>query len=159
AATPPVEPLEVFAAEERITQAEEARDRARQEVERLQGLEYQAKAWQELLARARAARDRFEQARNLLGEAAAIEKAADRLRELREWLPHVQIIVEQRGTVHTAEGRVKELNQLRQKKKDELDERDNALKQARDKRTTFQNLIVKDEARHRDVSACLRQST
>src|SRR5262249_25891910 len=34
AATPAVEPLEVFAAEERITQAEEARDRARQEVER-----------------------------------------------------------------------------------------------------------------------------
>jgi exonuclease SbcC len=159
AATPSVEPLELVAAEERITQAEEARDRARQEVERLQGLEYEAKRWQDLLARARAARDRFEQARNLLGEAAAIEKAADRLRELRDVLPHVQIIVEQRGTIHTAEGRVKELNQLRQKKKDELEERDNALKQARDKRTTFQNLIVKDEARHRDVSACLRQST
>ena len=41
-----------------------------------------------------------------------------------------------------ADVRVKELAVFRQKQKDQFDERDNALKQARDKRTSLLNVIV-----------------
>ena len=159
ASTPAVEPLELAAAEERIFQADEARAGSRAEVERLQGLEFRAKSWQELQGRLRTATLRFEQARDLLGAAAAIEKAALRLRELREVLPHMQVIVEQRAAVHGAEERTKELAKLRQKKKDELDERDNVLKQTRDKKASLQLLLGKDETRHREIVTQLRLST
>ena len=124
----------------------------------MQGLEFQARSWRELQDRLQAARDRCRQAEGLLAEAPAIEKAMARLSELREVLPHIQIIVEQGAAGHTAEERIKELVKVQQKKKDELAARDNVLKQTRDKKATLQNLIAQDETRHRQVVTALLES-
>jgi exonuclease SbcC len=158
-AVPHVSPEEWAAAAERITAAEAAREQARAEVERLQRLEMQAGAWIDLQKRLEQARERWRQAERLLGDAAAIEKAVERLRELREVLPRLQTVVEQRGAIHAAEQKLQEAEVLRQKQVEHLAQRDAALKQARDKRTTLQSTIATAEARHRDTAARFRQST
>ena len=81
----------------------------------------------------------------------------DRLRELRDVLPRLQVIAEQRNEVHKADEKTKQLTKERQKHADELTKRDHALKQSRDKRVSTQNLIDADAARQRSVSAELRQ--
>ncbi len=100
---------------------------------------------------------RWEQAERLLHDAAAIEKDVERLRELRDVLPRLQVIAEQRNEVHKAEEKSKELIKQRQKYVEELTRRDHALKQARDKRLSTQNLIDSDAARQRDIAGQLRQ--
>jgi DNA repair exonuclease SbcCD ATPase subunit len=157
--TPAVEPLELAAAGEAVLRAEEARNAATEDVDRLKELELRAKAWQDLQGRAQQARARHDEARLLLGQAEAIAEATARLRELREVLPHIRTVVEQRATIYTAEQRAKELGTTRQRKKDEWHERDNALKQARDKRETLRKLIAADEEQHRTIVNMLRQST
>ena len=154
-----VEPLELAEADELIFRAEEARKASAEEVERGRDLEFRARAWQELQGRLHTARTRHEEARTVLADADTIEKAADRLRELRAVLPHLQAVVEQRAAIFTAEQSAKDLSKLRQKKKDDWHERDNALRQARDKKTTLQKLIERDEEQHRTIVNRLREST
>ena len=157
AALPTVEPLEVAAADERIRTAEEAREQARADVDRLIGLAERAREWADLQKRFADSRNRWEQAERLLGDATAIEKDVDRLRDLRDVLPRLQVIAEQRNEVHKADEKTKQLTKERQKYFDELTKRDHALKQSRDKRLSTQNLIDADAARQRNVSAELRQ--
>ncbi len=156
ATLPTVEPLEVAAADERIRTAEEARELARADVDRLIGLAERAREWADLQRRFADAHNRWEQAERLLGDAAAIEKDVDRLRDLRDVLPRLQVIAEQRNEVHKADEKTKQLTKERQKHADELTKRDHALKQSRDKRVSTQNLIDADAARQRNVSAELR---
>jgi DNA repair protein SbcC/Rad50 len=157
AALPHVTPLELAAGDERIRDAEQAREQARADVERLLGLEAKAREWVELQARLADARRRWEQAERLLQDGAAIEKDVERLRELRDVLPRLQVIAEQRNEVHKAEEKSKELTKQRQKHADELTRRDHALKQARDKRLSTQNFIDSDASRQRDIAGQLRQ--
>jgi exonuclease SbcC len=158
AALPPVAPLEVVAAANRIEDAEAARDKARAEVQRLVGLEHEARAWAGLQGRIGQARDRLGRARQVLADAAAIEQKVARLRELREALPHLNEIVVCRGQAHEADTKTKALTAEREKLLAQLAQRDNALKQARDKRSSLQHLIVQDEAKHRDLAGRLRAS-
>ncbi len=77
--------------------------------------------------------------------------------ELREVLPRMQVIAEQRNEAHKAEEKVKEWTKQRQKHAEELERRAHALDLARDKKVSTQRLIDADAARQRDVSAQLRQ--
>jgi exonuclease SbcC len=158
-ALPPVSPEELAAVGERIDAAEAARAKARAEVERLQRVELQAAAWLDMQKRLEEARERLRNAESLLGDAAAIEKAVERLREVREVMPRLQVIVEQRGATHAAEQKIQEAEVLRQRQVEALAQRDAALKQARDKRTTLQSVITAEETKHRDIAARLRQTT
>ncbi len=81
----------------------------------------------------------------------------ERLHELRDVLPRMQVIAEQRNEVHKTEEKAKEWTKQRQKHADELTRRDHALKLARDKKTSTQGLIDADAARQREASALLRQ--
>src|SRR5262249_40062573 len=99
---PVVEPLELEAAKNRITEAEERRTLARAEVERWQGWEFKAGEWQALQQRLAQARSRYDRAQNVLADAAGIEQAVARLRELREILPKLHEIVRNRGEHHSA---------------------------------------------------------
>jgi DNA repair exonuclease SbcCD ATPase subunit len=159
AAIPVVEPLEIAAADNRIAEAEEERERSRAEVERLQGLEHQARAWAELQGRLTQARERCRSAQVLLDDADAIQAAAARLRELREALPLMQTILDQRSAAHQATQKLEELTKTRQKQKEYLALKDDALKQAREKRSATQSRIAAEDARLLDVSARYRQST
>ncbi|HVS38851.1 MAG TPA: SMC family ATPase, partial [Gemmataceae bacterium] len=156
-ALPVVEPLALAEADGRIHEAERARTAARAEVERLLGLEARAREWVELQGRLDEARRRWREAERLLETAADIERDVARLTELREVLPRMQIIAEQRNEVHKAEEKIKELTKLGQKLADELTRRDHALKLARDRKTSTQGLLDADVARQRDASALLRQ--
>ena len=89
-ALPEVSALEVAVAENRIADAEEQRQQAAAEVERWQGLEFQAKRWGDLQTKLVGLRQKWQQAQALVAEAEAIEKDMARLRELREALPHVE---------------------------------------------------------------------
>jgi exonuclease SbcC len=157
AALPVIELLELAAAAERIRDAEAAREAARAEVERLLGLEARAREWVDLQGRLADSRRRWEQAEWMLGDAAAIERDAERLRELRDVLPRMQTIVEQRNEVHKTDEKLKEFTKQRTAHAEDLTRRDHALQQARDKKATTQGLISADEGRLRNVTSQLRQ--
>jgi exonuclease SbcC len=158
AALPAIQPLELLAAKNRIEEAEEARKQARDEVERLQKLEGQAQGWIDLQKRLAQTRERLQRAQSLLDDAATIEQKVQRLRELRTVLPHMHEIAVLRGQFHQAEETAKKLTGQRGQMSLQLAERDNALKQAREKRTSLQHLVGQDEAKHRDVAKKLQQS-
>ena len=104
------------------------------------------------------ARQRYQRAQNVLGEAAAIEQAVERLRELREVLPKMHEITVLRGQSHQADEQLRGYTSLREQQSGQLAQKDSALKQARDKRLTLHNQIARDEALHREVAAGLRQT-
>jgi exonuclease SbcC len=147
------------AADQRLADVEAARHVAQAEVERLHALELQSRQWAEFQARLAVARQRWEQARQVLADAADIERDVERLRELREVLPRVQTVIEQRGETHRSEMRTKDLTTQRQTLEAQLAQQDNALGQARQKRAAQEALIADDERRHRDVSAQLLAAT
>src|SRR5262249_50100215 len=68
-----------------------------QHAERLQKLGFQAGRWTELHGRRAGVRRKREDAERLLADAAGIECDAARLQELREVLPKVQTVMEQRS--------------------------------------------------------------
>jgi exonuclease SbcC len=159
AGLPQVTPIETAEVEGRVTAAEEAREQARTAVERLQGLEYQSRAWADLQRRLAGARQRHTEARALLQDATAIEKAVERLRDLREVTPRLHNIALLRTQLFDADGKARKLQEQKAKLVEQLAQRENALGQARDKRATLQNLIASDEAKQRDIAARLVQST
>ncbi|HTU18011.1 MAG TPA: SMC family ATPase [Gemmataceae bacterium] len=152
AALPEVKLEQETAAGETIRAAEEARQQANAEVDRLRELEHRAKAWMELQGRLAAARQRWQQAEHLLGEAADIDQKLARLRELREVLPRLYDIVRLRGDIHSAEVETKNLLQLKQKATDQLAQRASALKQAQDKRASLQVLIAGEETQQHEMA-------
>ncbi len=153
---PPVSPEELAAAEEGIEVAEGRRAAARAEVERLQGVEYQSREWVKIQSRLAEATERWRQARDLLGDASAIESAVARLRELRDVLPRMRDLHAQRTRAHQARQEVERLTRSRQELQADVDKREHALKQARDKRSSLQTLIADDEKRQRTVAGLLR---
>jgi exonuclease SbcC len=157
-AVPEVLPLQLAEAKGLIEDADEARQQARAEVERLQGLEHEARGWVELQKRLDTTRERIARARRLLEDAPAIETKLARLRELREVLPRVHEIVVFRGQAHEADAKAKALLSQREKAAAALTQRDHALKQAKEKRSSLLALIAQDEAKHAELSRRVQQS-
>jgi DNA repair exonuclease SbcCD ATPase subunit len=151
-ATPEVKAEQVAEAEETIRIAEEARTQTGAEVERLREREHQAKAWTELQGKLGAARQRWENARRLLENAADIERAVERLRELREVLPRLREIVKLRGTIRDAELSSKGLSQEKEKGAEQLAQWETALKQANGKRTALRTRIEANEKLQRELA-------
>ncbi len=155
----PVSDEQLAAAADVVAVAEGKREAARQEVVRLQGLEFQAREWGNLQGRLAAARERLRQANALLADADGIEKAVARLRDLREWLPHLRDVHAQRGLLHQANQEAERVARQRQDLQVEMARCDAALKQGRDKRDLSQRLIAEAEQRQRDVVGRLRELT
>lgn len=158
-AVPAVAPLELAEARNRISDAEEARAAARAEVERLVQLEHEAKTYQELRQRLRQAEARLQRAGVVLGDAAAIEKAVERLRELREVYPRLREIAISRGQGAQADDLIVRLNDERLRQVDDVAAKEASLRQAKEKRATIGNQIVRDETTNREVTEKLREST
>jgi exonuclease SbcC len=157
AALPEVSREALAAADERIAVAQAARDQAHAEVERLQGLEFQARQWADLQGRLASARQRFEHARRLLDDAPAIEQDVSRLHELREFLPRLQTIVQQQAEIRKSEAATKDLLSQKQKLDARLCEQDHALDQSRQKRAALQERIATGEQLHRELAARVRK--
>jgi DNA repair protein SbcC/Rad50 len=157
-AMPKVTMADVAEAEVRIATAEEARQQAQAEVERLQELEFRARQWAELQNRLTAARTRWQVAQQLVADAAAIERDVQRLQELRDVLPRVQTVVEQRGQIHTMEAQTTALARDREKLEAQRAQQEEALKQTRQKLTTLQGKLAGAEHQHRELAGKLRQA-
>ncbi len=155
---PEVVPLELAEAKEHIRQAEEARVAARAEIERFHKLEYEARTWQDLQQRLDQGRQRWQRAQDVLSDAAGIEQAVARLRELREVLPKLHEVTVYRGQANQADETLVKLASLKQRQSDLLAEKENALRQARDKRQTIDTQITRDDTKHREVAERLRHS-
>lgn len=154
---PAVAPLEIEEAKSHIFDAEEARTAARGEVERLQGVEHQARAWKDLQVRLTQARDRWQRAKTVLADATAIEQAVERLRELRDVLPRLQEIAVLRGQAKQAREVIEYQEREREKHSAVVLQKETALKQARDKRVMLDGQHAHDERKHREVSEQLRK--
>jgi len=159
AALPEVKPEQIAEAEAALRVAEEARRQASAEVDRLRELELQAKAWMELQNKLKAARQRWQNAEQLLEKAADIEQKLTRLRELREVLPHLREIIKQRGTIRAAELAAKTLEQAKKKASEQLAQHESTLKQVRDKRTVLQKCIEGQEKQQSELAPQLRAVT
>jgi exonuclease SbcC len=158
-ALPAVTPIETAEVEGRVTAAEEKREQARSAVERLQGLEFQSRAWADLQRRLTAARQRHGDARALLEDSSAIEQAVERLRELREVAPRMHNIALLRTQLFDADTKARKLHEHKAKLVEQVQQREHALGQARDRRASLQNQIATDEAKQRDLAGRLVQST
>jgi DNA repair exonuclease SbcCD ATPase subunit len=156
---PPVSEAELTAAQQQIADATSTREQARLEVERLQGVEFQARAWGELQIRLAQSRQRWERAEDLLKDAIDIEEAMERLRELREALPHMQQVSNLRGVIHQTQTKIAELAKQRQKLVEQLAVTDNSIAQTRGKRESRQRLLEDDERQLRDNGQRLLAST
>jgi exonuclease SbcC len=154
-ALPLVSDEELGVARDAIAVASEKRESARAEVVRLQGLELHCREWVKLQTRFGDARQRCHQADALLADAEAIDKAVERLRDLREWLPQMREIHSTRGAAHQAQVELVRLGKQRQELTAELQRHEHAIQQVRNKRASLQRMIADDEKRQREVSAQL----
>ena len=156
---PPVSEEQLNVAQQGIVAAETGRARSAPAVERLQGLEFQAKEWAALQTRLGQARQRWTQAQALLKDASDIEQALDRLRELRETLPHLHQLSNLRSVIHQAQVKITDLVKQRQQLADHREMNENTIKQTRTKRESRQRLLDDDEQALRDNATLLIAST
>jgi DNA repair exonuclease SbcCD ATPase subunit len=157
AALPSVEPIELEEARGRIAEAETARTAARAEVERLVRMDSEVRAWQALQQQLTQARGRYQRAQSVLSEAAAIEQAVERLRELRKVLPSLQEITIYRGQAHQADEQLRSLVSQREQQTEQWTQKESSLRQARDKRQLIENQMTRDEPKLRDVGTRLQK--
>jgi DNA repair exonuclease SbcCD ATPase subunit len=148
-AAPEVDAQEFAAVEVGIADATSARDGARAEVERWQGVEFQAQRWAELQARRAVLDQRWQQAQALLNEAEAIERDLDRLHDLRAALPHVEAAIKFRADFAESEKKSAALRVSHHSYKEKLEACDSALGQAQQKRASLQKSLAQDEQRQR----------
>ncbi len=153
---PAVEPLELEAARNRISEAEQQRKSAREQIEQLLSLESTVRAWQETRQRLAHVRQRWQKAQAVLSDAAAIEQSVARLRELREVVPRLHEVTVLRQQSQQAEEQIRHYNRERDKLLEQQTQKDAAWKQARQTRTLLQGQITRDTDAHREVTTQLR---
>jgi DNA repair protein SbcC/Rad50 len=154
---PEVSELELAAAEGRITDAEDGRKQRHAEVERWQGVEFQAQRWSELQTKLSGLQLKWQQFQTLVAEAEVIEKDLVRLRELRDVLPHVENVVKQRQQAKLSEGTIAGLLNERVEIDARIAERSDALDQARQKRTKLQQRGSDEDRRLHEITEELRK--
>jgi exonuclease SbcC len=155
-ALPVVLPLELAEAKGKIENAEEERKTARDLVEKLAGVEYQARAWVTLQQQTALAQSRWTRAQQVLKDAAAIEEAVKRLSELREMTPRFHEIVIFRGQIKQAEDHLRDYTREREKQSEARALKEQSLRAAHEKRSNLQAGITQNETRTRDLSKQLR---
>jgi exonuclease SbcC len=154
---PEVTEAQLAEVEAKIALAEEAQRQAEAEVERLRELESRAREWADLQARLTQARHRWELARRTIGDAAAIERDVRRLQELKEALPRMQAIFDEKTRVRDSDARTKKLEDERQKQAAELALCENGLDKSRQLLSAVQASIAAEDQRRLEISGALRQ--
>jgi DNA repair exonuclease SbcCD ATPase subunit len=149
----------VAEAQNRCASLQQARQNAQREFEGLQELEFQARQWQDLQNRLTAARLRVSDARQVLGEEAAIERDVQRLQELEDVLPRVQVIVEQRGQIQIREKEAAYLAKEKETLEAQRAEREDALRFTREKQSNLTARIAGAEDRRSALAVRLRHAS
>jgi DNA repair exonuclease SbcCD ATPase subunit len=153
---PEVSALELLAAENKVTEAEQARAEAQVARERCQQLEFHARQWSELQGKLQATRQRVKRTEVTLQNAAAIEANASRLRELQGALPRLQEIVKERANLHTAAEELAQQHKRRETLDQDVRQLLDDVKRTREQRAVLQQQIQQDERALQRTSAELR---
>src|SRR5262245_1025840 len=154
---PEVSDFELLAAENKIYDAEHARDTAVKEIDRLRNLEFSARRWVELRARLDGLKNRWEAAQTLIAESVAIEQAYTRLRELKDVIPHILVIQEKQLAVAESERNTGQLAALKDQSDARRAEIEQAADVARKKRAAHQKSLMQEEQRLKEVELQLRE--
>ncbi|HEX4611426.1 MAG TPA: SMC family ATPase, partial [Urbifossiella sp.] len=147
---------ELAAARDRIALAEGARTTAQDRIDALVALELQARNWADKTRNLTAARGKLQSAEALLGTALAIERDYHRLRELRDVLPAVGVIVTERGRVGDSERKTQRLTGQREERAGERRKTEHALDQARKKLAALKKTLADDEGKQAGLNTRLR---
>jgi DNA repair exonuclease SbcCD ATPase subunit len=147
---------ELWQAEQKIGLAERLQQEARDEVQRLQALEFHAVRWTELQATLAGLRRQWQEAQDLLAEADAIERDGDRLRRLREVLPHLGELLDWRRRLDESHRTSHQLAAERQGLEADRQALDTALEAARRQQGALHRAIADDEQCAEAVGARLR---
>src|SRR5581483_10474938 len=124
---------ELAAANLKIEEAEATRTQAQERIDTLLSLEAQARRWDEAQKKLGAARGKLAAAEGVLASAVAIEKEYARLKELRDVLPAVNVIVTERGRIGESERKTEQLTKHRGEKAEQRRLTENDLGQVRGK--------------------------
>lgn len=148
---------ELSAANVRIAEAEAARTQTQERIDTLVSLELQARQWDEARKKLAAATAKLAAAEGVLTAAVTIEKEYARLRELRDVLPAVTTIVQERGRIGESERKTEQLTRHRVEKTDERRVTENALQQARGKLSNLKKTLSEDEVKQEKLNTRLRE--
>ncbi len=148
---------ELAAAAARVALAEAARAAARESIDALAAVELQARNWADKHKTLAAARAKLDQSESLLGSAVKVEREHARLRELRDVLPAVGVIVTERGRVGESERKSQRLTETRDGVADERRKSENALDQTRKKLAALKKSLAESEAKQATLNARLRE--
>ena len=148
---------ELAAALTAIEVVEAARTATQAQIERLQAIELQARNWADKQRTLAATRQKLGTAESLLGTAVAIEKDFARMRELKDVLPAVTVIVTERGRVGESERKTERLLKDREAGADRRQKTEHALDQARKKLAALKKTLADDEAKQTTLNARLRE--
>jgi exonuclease SbcC len=158
-AIPEVSAEEAAVADLAAGDAEDRREKASEEVDRLQALGFLAKRWAEAQGKLTAQGQRVERARGLVRDAATIEKDVGRLRELREALPHVRAVLQERNRIRESEARTTSLTRDRAAAADQARKLEHAQTEARRRRDNLQQQLTESERKQQELNARLRDAT
>ncbi|MBY0461478.1 MAG: SMC family ATPase [Gemmataceae bacterium] len=143
--------------EDRITALEDVRTQTQERIDRLNALELRARRWTDTQAKLAGVRAKLADAEKLLGTAVALEKDYNRLRELRDVLPAVNVIVTERGRISTSERTTERLTTEREQTEDDKRKADSTLGKARKKLADLKKTQGEDETRKAALESRLRE--
>ncbi len=156
AVVPEVPDEAIEAAAQAIASVQERTRRAQDEVDRLQGLDAQARRWTALQAERAKLQAWCDQAQDLLAETPAIERDLDRLNELQAVLPHLVIAIEQRDRLERSNRASAALEAEQAALEADLRRRDDDLERAERDWNALKGAIADNERRERALADRLR---
>jgi DNA repair protein SbcC/Rad50 len=153
---PEVTNFELLAAENKIVDAEQAKEAAAKDVDRLRNVEFEARRWVELQARLDGLKARWDKAQALITESTAIEQAYFRLKELKDVIPHILVIQEKQLALSESERNSTQLAVLKEQTEARRAETEHAIDVVRRKRASHQKTLMQEEERLQEVGRRLR---
>ncbi|HEY1192140.1 MAG TPA: SMC family ATPase [Gemmata sp.] len=143
--------------ENRIAALEEARHTVQARIDALNALELRARRWSDTQSKLHGVRLKLQDAEKLLGTAVAIEKDFTRLRELRDVLPAVNVIVTERGRVGASERNTDRLTKEREEVTETRRKTESTLGQGRKKLLALKKTLAEDETKKAALETRLRE--
>jgi DNA repair exonuclease SbcCD ATPase subunit len=159
AGTKEVSAEEYAEVELRILTAEDARDDTQTRIDALNALELRARRWTDTLNKLAGVRLKLADAEKVLGTALAIEKDHTRLKELRDVLPAVNVIVTERGRIGESERKAEKLAKDREAAADRRAKTEHALDKGRKKLAALKKTLGEDEGKKAQLETRLRELT
>ncbi|MBY0522302.1 MAG: SMC family ATPase [Gemmataceae bacterium] len=154
---PEVGAAELEAADERIVRAQETVDRCQGESQQLQRLLIQAEQWRALQGKRTEAQQRCSAYRTLLADAEGIETAWARLQELRDVLPRIRSLAEQRQRLKASSERCTRLVGEQRGLAENLGRLGAEAEQVRKRQDVLQQSLADAQLREQVVNGRLRE--